>query len=315
MTSNQKKCDCGKVAFTQLNDPLKLICRICFSNYIQDKVRRTVNRYRMLAEGDHIAIGLSGGKDSTVLLDVMIKLQKVHPLSQITVISIDEGISGYRENALRIAQLNAEKNNKKIVVTSFEEQFGYSLDDLVQKAHTQNFGQKPCSICGKLRRRALNNSSRAIGATKLATGHNLDDEAQTCLLNFLRGDSIRFKRMTRTPVQKHPQLIPRIKPLVEITEREIQLYAIAQNIDYHDEDCPYAMTAMRNDVRSFLISQEEKRSNTLKSILRFHDRLFSTKSETEDMKLDLCQICKEPTNAEICNVCITLDSLNIKNKS
>jgi uncharacterized protein (TIGR00269 family) len=264
----------------------------------------------MFREGDIIAIGLSGGKDSTVLLDILNQQHRAHPRSYLSTVVIDEGISEYRDEAIRFARLAAEKAEMELHLISFEELFGYSLDALVSQISGKSYGQKPCSICGKLRRYALNKTAREIGATKLATGHNLDDEAQTCLLNMLRGDAFRFQRLFRKPVQKHPQLVPRVKPLVELAEREIQLYARAKEIQYHDAECPYAPTAMRNDVRRFLLMQEEKRPGTLLSILRFHDRLIAQEDNGTGAKLVPCMKCGEPASTETCSVCKTLEMLD-----
>ncbi|MHA2271143.1 MAG: TIGR00269 family protein [Candidatus Hodarchaeales archaeon] len=314
MTTAQKmdrpalpRCACGKKAFVRTSTTPNIVCKDCFGKRVQDRVRRTINKYRMFREGDIITIGLSGGKDSTVLLDILNQLQRAHPRSYLSTVVIDEGISKYRDEAIRFARLAAEKAEMELHLISFEELFGYSLDTLVSRISYQSYGQKPCSICGKLRRYALNRVAREIGATKLATGHNLDDEVQTCLLNMLRGDDFRFRRLFRKPVRKHPQLVPRVKPLVELAEREIQLYARAKGIQYHDAECPYAPTAMRNDVRRFLLEQEEKRPGTLLSILRFHDRLMAQEDNRTGAKLAPCTRCGEPASAETCSVCKTLE--------
>lgn len=302
-------CACGKKAFVRISTTSSIVCKDCFGKRVQDRVRRTINKYRMFREGDVITVGLSGGKDSTALLDILNQLQRVHPRSHLSTVVVDEGISKYRDDAIRFARLAAEKANMELHLISFEELFGYSLDALVSRINCHSSGQKPCSICGKLRRYALNKVAREIGATKLATGHNLDDEAQTCLLNMLRGDVFRFRRLFRKPVQKHPRLVPRVKPLVELAEREIQLYTRARGIQYHDVECPYASTAMRNDVRSFLLVQEEKRPGTLLSILRFHDRLIAQEGNGTEARLTPCTKCGEPASAGTCSVCETLEML------
>jgi len=305
-------CSCGNTGFVRAPTSERIVCRSCFSNDVSDKVRRAINRYRMFHEGDRIAVGLSGGKDSTVLLHILSQLQKAHPHSELAVIVVDEGIHGYRDEAIKFARLAAETANTQLHLVSFKELFGYTLDFLVSRTSTHNYGQQPCSICGKFRRQALNKAARAINATKLATGHNLDDEAQTCLLNMLRGDILRFRRLSRIPVQKHVLLVPRVKPLVELTEREIQLYALVREIRHYDVECPYAPTAMRNDARNFLVVQEEKRPGTLKTIVRFHDRIMAQENQgSGSSRLELCKKCGEPASAAICSVCETLKELDL----
>ncbi|MFX0114879.1 MAG: TIGR00269 family protein [Candidatus Hodarchaeota archaeon] len=310
MASGKPSCyRCRNPAYTRVPGATTLICRKCYSTGIVDRVRRTINRYQMFHDGDVIAVGLSGGKDSTVLLHILSQLEKSHPSSSLTAIAIDEGIHGYRDEAIKYAQRAAEKAAVELYLVSFEELFGYTLDELALRLTNANSSKKPCAICGNLRRYALNRVARGFGATKLATGHNLDDEAQTCILNMLRGDLFRFRRLSRKPMQKHPQLVPRVKPLVELTEREIQLYALAKEIQYHDFECPYALTAMRNDVRSFLATQEEKRAGTLITILRFHDRLVAQKNGEMGPRFKPCKKCGEPTSTETCSACKILEKL------
>ncbi|MFQ5980705.1 MAG: TIGR00269 family protein [Candidatus Heimdallarchaeota archaeon] len=302
-------CGCGKRAFTRGSTGHSVYCRQCFTEAVQERVRKTINRYSMFRHGDSIAIGLSGGKDSAVLLNILTLLERSPPRSHLAAVVVDEGIHGYRDEAIKCARLAADQASIELHLVSFEELYGDSLDALVSRVHRRNYGQKPCSICGTLRRNALNKVAREIGATKLATGHNLDDETQTCLLNVLRGDTFRFRRLSREPTQKHPELVPRVKPLVEVAEREIQLYALAKKLHYHDIECPYAATAMRNDVRRFLMAQEEKRPGTLMTVLRFHDRLLSQENKEESPRFKLCQKCGEPTSTETCSVCNTLKIL------
>ena len=97
-----------------------------------------------------------------------------------------------------------------------------------------------------------------IGATKIATGHNLDDEAQTILLNMLHGDPMRIVRSG--PILRDPRgkFVPRIKPLCDIPEKEIVLYAYLTGTEFQSVACPHGHEALRNDIRSFLNQMEQK---------------------------------------------------------
>ena len=110
MASGKPSCyQCKKPAYTRAPGATTFVCRKCYNAAVVDRVRRTVNRYQMLHDGDVIAVGLSGGKDSTVLLHILSQLEKSHPRSSLTAITIDEGIHGYRDEAIKCAQLAAEK--------------------------------------------------------------------------------------------------------------------------------------------------------------------------------------------------------------
>jgi uncharacterized protein (TIGR00269 family) len=271
----------------------------------------------MLRKDDHIGLGYSGGKDSTVLLHLLSKvILKPHSKNQITIITVDEGIEGYREGFLKLTKETALKYNFKHQIVSFVDLYGATLDEIVFKSKKAGNSLSACALCGILRRRALNYGSQLARVTKIATAHNLDDEAQSIVMNLLRGDTGKFKRITRIPIKKFASLIPRIRPLVKISEPEIVLYAHTNNLEYHSVPCPYAFTAMRNDIRLFLSGMEKKRPSTLINIVNVHDSLsqyFATSELTSTTYQ--CKVCQEISTKEICPVCNLLDKIGLKLKN
>ncbi len=311
-------------------------CKRCFIRHIRKKVRKTIAKYHMITHGDHIAVGLTGGKDSVVLLDVLAHILKKSKKVKLTAVTIDEGISGYREEGLAIATKLAEEFEIEHKIFSFEELYGATLDQVVQIKTQKNLPKTPCSYCGPFRRNAFNVAAKSINATKFATGHNLDDEVETILLNLMRGDHIRFLRLFREPIQVNDLFVPKIRPLVEISQPEVILYALARNLPFQQISCPYAQDAMRNDIRNMLTSFEEKRPGTLFHILHFHDRILkilqqlqkNTRNHSENFDsqknamsysnlfinelhpLNRCKICNEPTSQELCQTCKLLQQLS-----
>lgn len=267
----------------------------------------------MLRFDDRIAIGVSGGKDSMTLLSILTKLEEAFPHAKLVAITIDEGIDGYREEALKIAETGCQKLGVKHLVVSFKELFGYKQDELVEKLcgkNVLNDSLTPCSYCGVLRRRALNSAARNWGATKLATAHNLDDEAQTILLNILHGNPLRIARATPAPSVTHPHFVARIKPLCEILERETVLYAYLKRIEFQNTPCPYATEALRNDIRSMLNRMEERHPGIKYTLYRSAEKLqpyieIALKSES----LKNCKICGEPAANTMCQPCKIIENL------
>lgn len=307
-------CDkCEKSAFTLATPDLKL-CKSCFSHRIEKRVRKTIKQYKMLYHGAHVAVGLSGGKDSVSLLSILSKV--VRSDIHLTAIIVDEGIKDYRPEGIQIAITLAKKLNISFLTVSYEDLFGIPLDDMLIQSP---FGKSSCAICGTFRRKALNFGALQIKADFLAMGHNLDDEAESIQLNLLRGDTIRFSRLSRTPQKKHPKFVPRIKPLVLVSQPEIVYYALANNLEYHEQSCPYSSAARRNSVREYLTSQEEKHPGTLKSIIRFHDKMLDQLNNVVELFVSNvyeCQICGDPTdNKEFCMGCRLLIEMNIDPKS
>lgn len=284
----------------------RALCSTCFIEDLEEKVRRTIVRHAMLEPLDYVAVGVSGGKDSLTLLTILAKLEGRFPRARLTAVTIDEGIHGYRDEALEIARRHCERLQVRQVNVSFNELFGITTDDI---AHTKR-QLTPCSYCGVLRRKALNRAAAKIGATKIATAHNLDDEAQTALLNFLHGDISRLVR--NSPVLKDPRgkFIPRIKPLSEIPEREIVLYAYARGFEFQSTPCPHGNDALRNDIRSILNRLDEKHPGTKFTAYRSGEKLRKLLDNVLPYaELRACERCGDPTPQSICEGCRLLEGL------
>lgn len=299
---------CQKTAFLKVTNGY-FLCKECFIESIEKKVRGAIKKYHMLQYGSHVAIGLSGGKDSVTLLHIMKKIAL--PNTKLTAVIVDEGVEGYRPHGIEIAIKNAEILDIPYKVHSYKESFGYSLDEMLVDPP---MGKTSCAVCGTFRRKTLNNLALEVGADYLATGHNLDDEAESVLMNVLRGDPIRFSRMSRAPEKFSDKFVPRIKPLVLVSQPEIVYYAIANNLEWHDQVCPYANEARRNSIRDFLQDQEKKHFGTLKNILAFQDQTIDKmdrEPKTQKRVYD-CKICGEPTDDQhmLCQGCKLLAKIH-----
>ncbi|MHA1215491.1 MAG: TIGR00269 family protein [Candidatus Hodarchaeales archaeon] len=305
---------CSRAPFTRDSRSKKIYCKQHFSELIETRVRKTINRYKMLEKSDHVALGYSGGKDSTVLLHILVGLRKRFSNFKLTAITIDEGIKGYRDDCLPLTKKVTRDYNIDHVIVSFKELYGSTLDNFVLSNKAKNNSTSACAMCGILRRRAINYGTRLVNATKIATAHNLDDEAQTIIMNMLRGDTRKFTRLLRTPIKKYEEFIPRIRPFVRITEPEIVLYAKANELEYHSYPCPYAYSAMRNDIRDFLSEMEEKRPSTLTNIVNLHDSLLGMipSHNKKEVETHFCEKCGEISNSKICPVCKLIDGLDKK---
>jgi len=284
------------------------LCRRCFSESIENKVRATISKHNMFRFDDRIAVAVSGGKDSINLLHILSKIEKEYPNASICAITVDEGIKGYRDEAIRIASENCESLGIDQITVSFKEIYGYTLDEIVMK--TRNKDLTPCAYCGVLRRRALNIAAKKADADKIATAHTLDDEIQTFLLNMFHGDPFRTVRSGPKFTSEHPQLTPRVKPFCEVLERESVLYAYVKGIKFQEMPCPYAGEALRNDVRIYLNRMEEKHPGIKYTLYRSIEKIREIMpSQIEETHLRPCRICGEPTTSEICQVCKILNEL------
>jgi len=267
----------------------------------------------MLEYDNRIAVAVSGGKDSLSLLHILAKIERNYPRASLVAVSVDEGIRGYRDKAIKMAAENCEKLGIKHHIVSFKQLYGYTLDQIVKRLKRKGGGGlTPCAYCGVLRRKALNIAARNVKADKLATAHTLDDEAQTILLNILHGDALRTAREKPITDKVHPKLVQRIKPFCEIPEKETALYAYIRKIRFQSMPCPYASEALRNDIRIFLNRMEQKHAGIKFTILKAIEKIRPAIEKIgAKEELTECAKCGEPTTGEICKTCEMLQQLGM----
>ncbi len=295
------KCDRRAVIFQRHSN--RHLCKRHFTEDFERRVKRAVKKYDMIRKGDRIAIALSGGKDSVTLAFVLNKLYGFRSDLEFFAITVDEGIANYRPPTVEIARNVTEKLGMEHVVVSFEEEFGMTLDEMVRRGN-----KKPCTYCGVFRKYLLNRTAREMGATKLATGHNLDDETQTILLNFLNADMERMARLIPQRVQEG--LIMRIKPFRYVYEKEVVVYGFLHNLPMDFDECPYSHFPVRAAVRDFLYEFENKYPGRKFSVMSSFEKLIPClKKMYPQIELNRCERCGEPTPRKVCQACRLLEEL------
>lgn len=311
MTAKCKKCSTPAIIY-QPYSGLHL-CKKHFFEDVERKAKLTLRQRYPVKKNDVIAIALSGGKDSSVALHLMHKIFGDRPDIKLVAVTIDEGIEGYRNYSIeRTLKLTKELGIEHIV-KSFKEEYGKTMDELVvEKKMVENRYSEdkkevgPCSYCGVLRKKILNKIARDIGATKLVIGHNLDDEAQTIMLNQFRGDVERMIRFSAA--NELDGFIVRVKPLRKIPEKEVALYAYLHDLPMELTGCPHSFGALRKEVRRLLNSFEVNHPGTKYSLVRGYDTMVPLIAQALDVSaMKNCRICGEPCNDEICQACKMLE--------
>lgn len=260
-----------------------------------------------LDRSKHLAVAVSGGKDSCAALLLMHEILEDRRDVTLSAITVDEGIEGYRPEALRKAERLSADLGVEHHVISFQDTVGTTLDEAAA-----SLGQRtPCAYCGVFRRKCMNLKAREIGAQVLATGHNLDDVAQAVLMNFTRGDVERLARMG--PHERvQPGLVPRIMPLRQVPEKEVYLFALLRGIDFADLTCPYWEAALRNEYRDIIDGMEARSPGTKHSILSSYDALRPMlQAKYPPVELGSCQ-CGEPSPRGRCMACTMMDELKAR---
>jgi uncharacterized protein (TIGR00269 family) len=233
-------------------------------------------------------------------LTILKKIERRHPLSKITAITVDEGIEGYRSEGMRLAQERCRELGIQHYEISFKELFGRTLDEILKTSKRL----APCSYCGVLRRRALQVGARNVGASKIVTAHTLDDEAQTLLLNIFHGDVARISRVGPFLDDPNRRFLPRVKPASEVLERELALYAYVSGIEFQTIPCPYLASALRNDMREILNRMDAKHPGAKYMVMRSMERIRASMQQTSpEIEPKYCQQCGEPSSGDQCEVC------------
>jgi len=303
---------CGRRAVYHQRTSGALRCDRCLMKSLEKTFWRTMSRNKLVEPDDQVAIAVSGGKDSVALLHLLAKYCGRHGC-ELVVLTIDEGIDGYRDRSVPLARENAEILGLEHVVVDFERAFGAKLDRMVQLLEGTDISQTACTYCGVLRRSLLNQAAQELGADKLATAHNLDDEVQAIMLNYIRADLSRLHRLG--PIYPAREgFVPRIKPLREIPEKEVALYTLLRELKADFSTCPYT-GGMRSEVRDFINQLEANHPTTKHMILRMFDRLKPHLPKAlSEFELKRCKICGEPTPLDICKACELLRQLGIKRR-
>ena len=303
MTKTCSKCKKPAVTFIRYNGTH--LCNDHFIEYFERRVKKDIKKQGRTEGNSKIAVAVSGGKDSTVALYVIHDIFSKRANIDLYGITVDEGIRGYRDESIKFAAKNCKKLGIKHHIISFEDVIGKTMDEIA--ALKDELGE--CSYCGVFRRLCLNKKSKELGIDKLVTGHNLDDTAQSILMNFVNGDMQKLARLG--PHKKvQPGLVPRVLPLCTIPEKEVALYAIIKNIDFHDAECPYSTRALRGDFRDIIDNLEFKNPGTRHSILKSYDGIKDMLLEKyPPAELNKCLECGEPTTQELCKACLLKDRI------
>ncbi len=300
------KCDkCNREAITYVRYSGAHLCEFHLSEFVERRIKKELRRQVDIKGISRVAVAVSGGKDSMVALHVLNDLYSSVAGVEVHAITVDEGIDGYRPSSLRLVSEYCKERGIPHHVISFRELVGFELDDIVRTGDPIT----PCSYCGVFRRKAMNRVAREIGADVLATGLNLDDTAQSIIMNIARGDMERLARMgPHDRVQ--PGLIPRIQPLRLIPEKESYLYALVNGIPFSDEECPYRQRAVRNTFRDIINTLENETPGTRHSILKSYEEIKPLLIEKfPPTNLRRCRRCGEPANGELCKACMMEEEL------
>jgi len=291
------------------------LCKQHFLHYFEEKVFKTFGKYQLLQPQDVICVAASGGKDSLTVLYLTKKYLREHHLScSLFALAIDEGIHNYRSKTLQNLEHFCQQHDINLHIVKTTDEFSATLDQAYPKVN-KDTKKKPCNICGVWRRYLLNKHARRLGATKLITGHNLDDEAQAILMNIFKANTDLAAHLGPvTGVEEHKLFVQRVKPLYFCREKETRLYALLQNFPVEFAECPYSRAGLRSHIQEMLNEFEQHYPGTKQGIINYFLDILPLLKERAKKQVQepllACSRCQEPAHQEICNACKIQEALH-----
>ncbi len=246
-----------------------------------------------------MAVAVSGGKDSLALLEVLVQLYRPRRVP-IVAVSVDEGVAGYRDEALEHARAVCSRLEVDHTVVSYKELYGFSLDEALDWNEERDVSS--CSFCGVFRRRAIDQAAAGAKATVVATEHKLEDYVQTFMMNLMHGDVARLGWLD--PAYADSAFpVRRVKPFMEIYEEEVALYAYHSGIPFQSVSCPYMHEGLRSEVRDYLNAMEAGHPGIKNVLLSSSLDVISRYSGSSDKESTSCRNCGNPSSSDLCAVC------------
>lgn len=207
-------------------------------------VRRAVDEYNMIEDGDRIAVGVSGGKDSLTLLEVLSEMRIFYPKKyEIVAITVDMGFEGvdYSEIKEFCRRINVEYIIEKTEIAKI-------IFDIRKEPN-------PCSLCAKMRRGSLHSAAQAAGCNKVALGHHFDDAVETFMMNlFFEGRLGCFSPKSYLSNRK----LGLIRPMIYATEKDVKYFVSRRTLPIFVNPCPEDHATERENMKNLLAALERE---------------------------------------------------------
>jgi len=304
------KCrKCGRPAVFNMHQHKLALCEVHYPEWFVAQTQRFIEKYRMFGPDERVLVAVSGGKDSLALWDVLLQLGY-----QADGLYINLGIGDYSAASReKVEQFAAQRPDAHFIVVDVKAEYGETLPEVARRVRRGR--DKPCSVCGLIKRHVMNRITRDGGYDVLATGHNLDDEVAMLFGNVLHWQTGHIARqapvleasVARSETGHSGELARKVKPFCRFYERETAAYTLITGIDYIYDECPYAVGATSLRYKGILNQMEEKSPATK---LQFYLGFLRARKEgffcerAEEVELDPCSNCGQPTSAPgLCAFC------------
>ena len=218
---------------------------------LMSRMRAAMEKYNMIEDGDVIAVGVSGGKDSLALLYGLCEMRRFYPVKyDVKAITADMSFFGEKTDFSSVTELCERLGTEHIIKET-------ELYHIIFETRKE---KNPCSLCARMRRGILHDMTKEAGCTKLALGHHMDDAAETFMMNLLSGGRIESFRPVTYLSRKD---LTMIRPMILATEKEVLSAARRVQLPTVESPCPMDKTSSRNEMKQ-LLKELEKNYPSLK---------------------------------------------------
>jgi len=268
---------------------------------IEKKTIQTIKNYKLFDKKDRIAVALSGGKDSTSVLYILHKLGY-----NVSGLMIDLHLGEWSRKNLENMKKFCNQLGVELHVVDLRKELGSGIC-FIKQVVKQKKNLTGCSVCGVIKKYILNKWAKKLKAGKIATGHNLDDECQTVLMNFLKGNlMLGVNSGPAAGIMKG--FVQRVKPLFFIPENEIRKYSKKMKFPVLYEKCPCAFGTYRVETRNWLESLNLSEKEKLKIVRAWMKKSEALKKKF-DKKLFICENCGEVSSSNVCSFCRIMECI------
>lgn len=266
---------------------------------LEFQVMRTIKENNLISKADKVIVAMSGGKDSTTVA-YLLKKFGYEPEA----LHINLHMGKWSDENLANVKKFCQQYKIPLHVFSIKKDLGHTICYIKDVVKSQT-NLKQCTICGILRRWLINKKARQLGATKLATGHNLDDEAQTALMNLFKGNlMLGINSGPKVGLFEDKMFVTRIKPLYFCKEEDVRKYSQSMKFPVLYQRCPCVIGAYRHEVRNHLNDLEKSNPRMKENIVRSYMKMLpELRAVIKKNSIRHCKECGEPSRNDTCKAC------------
>jgi len=265
----------------------------------ESNVLKTIKENSLIKNNEKVIVAMSGGKDSTTVAYLLKKFGY-----NVEALHVNLHMGKWSDDNMDNVKKMCEINKIPLHIFSIKTELGNTICYIKQVVGSET-NYKQCTICGILRRWLINKKARFLGAQKLATGHNLDDEAQTALMNLFKGNMmLGINSGPQVGMFQDKMFVTRIKPLYYCKENDVREYSKAMKFPVLYQRCPCVIGAYRHEVRNHLDEIEKKNPDLKLNIVKSFTKILpELRAVVAKNGLKYCKECGEPSRQDVCKAC------------